>query len=523
MRLGGIVPGSDEERHAVKLVASTLRDIVDHVELVDVPVYTWWWNCSIRYAGLEKPCVLLPYSPPLKASVRPSDLVVVKAERIREIDVEGKIAVIEYPERPEELRLLTYVIGRRNPVAILLVTPRNDLLKSDLILGTPGFTYTPSVPLSVPVICVDQSSFRALTTSGLDIEAESRISRSSAKVVVAGLNGRGELEAHLTSHHDSVIGGFEATPTSVLLLALEHLKRQDLPVNLTIVSYTAREIGDADFTEYHYTWGERYLLRILSNKGKLERTLYSVSIGPLCGEDEVRVAAHPALGKYLESTGVQVDYNHFLLESHPYMELGIPALTITTRKLHSCRNSTGSAKVPVEIVKSAQNTLQLLLGNVKASEDLVRVTRSYAISVVDEQSLELRVEVTKLMDTAQSLNVLRGLKTISRLAYSLVYLACTHPFRVYANASLLGGVSHQALGVLRELLSFCKDEIIVGDGKTFIFMKPAPSFGDFYLANYVAHLAKALKSLVSSEIGKLLCERYLERCVESGAKGHWNR
>lgn len=524
MCVGGVIPGSEEERRAVKLVTGTLRNIVDYIELVDVPVYTWWCSCSVRYGGVEKPCVLLPYSPPLKANIRPRDLVAVRAERVREVDLEGKVAVINYPERPEELRLLTYIVSRRNPAAILMATSQNDLLKSDLVLGSPGFTYAPSVPPSVPVICVDRPTLHAVVSSGLEVEAESRVSRSSAKVVVAGLNGRGELEVHLTSHHDSIIGGFETTPTSILLSVLEHLKRLDLPVNLTIISYTAREIGDADFTEYHYTWGERYLLRILSSKGRLERVLYNVSIGPLCGGGvRVKVAAHPALGKHLESGGVQVDYNHFLLESHPYMELGVPAVTITTRESQSCRNSTCSAKVPAEIAGGVQNILRLILGNVEVSEDLVRITRSYLLSAVEERSLELRVEVAKLTNIVQPSNVSRVVKTISRLAHSLVYLACTHPFRVYANASLLASVSHHALGVLRELLLSCKDEIILGDSKTFTFMKPAPNYADFYLANYVMHSAKVLKSLVSSELGKLLCEHYLERCVESGKKSHRNR
>ncbi|MEM2024983.1 MAG: hypothetical protein QXW94_01675, partial [Desulfurococcaceae archaeon] len=82
-------------------------------------------------------------------------------------------------------------------------------MKSDVVLGSIGYTNYPTVPLNIPVACVDRKTARILSEKGFELEARSEITMRESKIVVGHLNGSGELEAHLTSHHDVLVGEFE--------------------------------------------------------------------------------------------------------------------------------------------------------------------------------------------------------------------------------------------------------------------------------------------------------------------------
>ncbi|MEM4662067.1 MAG: hypothetical protein QXQ73_05270 [Desulfurococcaceae archaeon] len=526
MQLQSILPGSGAEKRAVEHIVSTLRSIADYVSVVDVPVYAWNWRCTVIADGKELPCVLLPYSPPAKLSVRPGNVVSGDLNGLLEANIEGKFVLINYPGRNEELRLAVYLLSRKNPVAVALVTPRSGLLKADVALGTPGYTYLPTTPPSVPVLCVDLEVAKLISTSYVDVEAESNIARGTARVVVAGVNGNSELEVHITSHHDTIIGGIEMTSTNMLLSMAKQLKGQELPVNVTMISYTAREVGDLDLTEYHYTWGERYLLRVLKGKGVLERVLYAIALGPLQSNGELVVAAHPILSKYVEDLHVPVNYNHFLLESHPYMEMGIPALTLMTPNSLLYRNSThglGYNQEKQGVLVKANNVISMLLKNVKPSEDWIRLTWRRILNAVDEQGLELRKEVTRLTDIARFHGVINGLRIITRSAYSLVELACTRPFRVYVHSSLFAGLSRSTLSVLEEITSTCNGEVLVGDGQGYRFLRLMHGFKETFSNLYVEYLVKGLKTVVDNEISKAICMLQIARCIELGEESDRNR
>lgn len=516
MRLRGVLPGSSAEKQAVKHVMDVLRDIVDYVNVVSIPVYTWSWKCAVIVNGKELPCALLPYSPPAELSIKPSDVVSGDLDKLLEADVEGKLVLVNYPGKNEELRLAVYLLSKENPLAIALVTHRDGLLKADVVLGTPGYTYLPTTPPSVPVLCVDFKTAKLLSTGCVDVKAESNVTKSTAQVVVASLNGGGELEVHVTSHHDTIIGGFETTSTSILLSIAKHLKEQRLPLNVTMISYTAREVGDIDLTEYHYTWGERYVLRVLESKGVLGRVPYAVALGPLQFNEEVVVGAHPVLSKYIENLHVVVDHNHFLLESHPYMEVGIPALTLMTPNSLLYRNSTYSfdyVNQRKRVVERVINIISALLRNVKPSEDWVKLARGYIVKTVDEQKLELRKEATRLTDIARFYDVVNGLRAITKTAYSLVELACTRPFRVYVHSSILAGLSRDALSVLEDIVSTCSGEVLVGNGLCYRFLRPVHGFKDCFLSLYVEYLVKSLKTIIDSEISKAICTSQIARWV----------
>jgi len=500
-----------------------LRDIVDHVEVLEIPVYTWRWSCQITSSRGIEPCVLLPYSASLKDTIKPSSVLALKPGEVDKLDIEGKVVLVDYPDAAEKLRFLVYEISCRRPAAVLLVTPRNALLKSDVVLGTPGFTYALSAPLKVPVVCVDRKVASVIASEGADVEFSSNMSKGSGRLIIASLNGRGDLEVHLTSHHDSIIGGSEASPASMLYSVVDYLRKRDLPVNVTVISYTAREVGDFDFTEYHYTWGERYLLKLLESKGKLENVEYSMSISPLSPGNTLKVVAHPALGKYLEDIGVHVSHNHFFLESHPYMEAGIPALVVTSDNSYWHRNTTLSRAYEEGVVARVRELIALLLEKARPSEEWVKATREYILDKTGEACLELRVNLTRLMDLVPRTDALEWVKTTTRLAYSTLYVACTRPLGVYVNSSLVASISSNSMASLRSFLSQCEGGIVVGDQRAYVPVNQLRGLEDFYLDNYAKYLARALKPLIDYEAFKILYRFYVKRCLGDGEKSHWDK
>ena len=512
MKTRNTVAGSRNEKKILDRIKSKLIDIVDSVDILKIPVYTWSSSCTIRIGGIERECVLLPYTPGIETYVHGGSIITGDVNRILGKDLLDKVVLIEYPDTYEEFKWITYLISMKNPQLIIFVV-KGDFLKSDVVLGTPGYTYASTILPSIPVISVDQGTSRLMLNMDFQVKAVSGINTGEAGILIAELNGKGENSIHITTHHDTLLGDYAHISTSLLIKLAEALKKQDLPANTMLISYTAREIGDYEFTEYHYTWGERYLLRIMESRGELDRVIYSVSIGPVHAPSKIRIVGHPALFPDLREVLNRFEFtsNHALLESKPYLDHGIPALTITslmeTWRIH---NSTYKyLDEREEVIDILVDTVVKIINNLKAVDNWVEYMRKHVIEKLDKHKLDIRVEAAKIIDLAGKQKPSKGAKTITRLMNSTMYLACSDPLRVYLVSGLLENLSMDSAFKLREILSSCKGISLIGDNRAYkisSIKQLVKQYVDLIINAYLGEIVTYLRNQVSNEISKIILD-----------------
>ncbi|MEM4952600.1 MAG: hypothetical protein QXR51_00615 [Desulfurococcaceae archaeon] len=518
MSIDGILPGSLKEAQIVKYMKNVLEDLLDQVYVVKIPVYEWSWNCLLEINSTEKPCILLPYSTELELIIKPREVLVVENTNfIDKANIEDKVILVKYPKDPIELRFITNVISKKNPKLILLNTNMPGLLKADVVLSSLGYTYAPTCPLKPPVVSLDETLTKELITRGGVVKAASTIRVNYGNIIVGYLNRGSEYSVHVIAHHDTIIGDFRYSPSYYLLKFIERISNKDLPVNLTIISYTAREIGDVEFTEYHYYWGERYLLRIMENKGELERTLYTIAIGPINISGELKAVSHPVFHRYLHDKNVVIEDNAFLLESHTYMEHGIPSITFTTETSLRYRNSNISfnAEETHETIKRAIDLMETLLNNIKPNDMWIKDVHEHVINKLGETELDVRVEATRLIDLMHQLPVPEGVKAFTRSAYRTFYYYCLQPLELYAESALLPSLSKVNLKSLSKIISVCRSYLVVGNENEYLVLDALPrEFIDQYMNLFLKYNVKKLRSIINNEIIKTTRNKLVRCCKD---------
>lgn len=521
MKLNGIIPGSSEERKAVELLIQEMKNIVDYVDTLNIPVYKWDWSCECESNELVSPCILMPYSQVRPLEIRPSDIVLVKdLNNIvkQSLNLYEKVGIMKYPTSITELRYVLHIVARYDPLAIIFFTEKPGYLKADTVLASFDFTYSPSMPISFPVISMDSTTAENMIKHGGFIKGYSSLEKSTGTIVIGYLNTRGENNIHLFSHHDSIIGEVGQASSFLLLNVLKGIKIsiEELPVNIIMVSYTAREIGDAEFTSYHYTWGERYLLRIMENRGELERTLFSVSIGPLTGEDSLLSIAHPLFHDVLADHNLTIRDNHFALESHPYMEYGIPSVVFIDHGSTYYRNSTlkpdtkGSYNSIVKLSRIILN----LIKKYNISLDIVDYIRRYTYQVMNEQPVEVRTIVARAIDLLKpySNNIFEFLRVFTRVSYMYFHTTCSDPVKAHLDYSMWSSLSKNNTALLDELLSTCRHDLLVKTNACNTWIsKPLEFFKQEFKKNLKENIVKYLSSLLNYEITKKTCINRVER------------
>lgn len=257
------------------------------------------------------------------------------------VDVKGKVIILRQSLDEKLLRLVVYLAVVRGASGLILTSEQGGVLKASVVVGSPGYSYVRSLPVSISVVAVPLDPLDLYESRRVVIRVKANVEEFKGRIIMGGLNGKGDREVHIIGHHDSILGGFESTPTRLILeLARDKAVRELSKIaNLVFISYTARELGDPEFREYNYTWGERYLLKIIAERGGIENILYSIELGPLIYGRSLEAWGHPLLLKPLVGTGVARGENTALLESHPYIEHGVPSITLTNRESLVYRNT----------------------------------------------------------------------------------------------------------------------------------------------------------------------------------------
>jgi len=506
LNYNSITPGSVEEGKLSSRILSDLRESLDWVKSIDVPVLKWSCECSIEAGNKASSCILLPYSSGLHGEFKHGDLVWIRDPReILFVDVKGKVIILRQSLDEKLLRLVAYLAVVRGASGLILTSEQRGVLKASVVVGSPGYSYVRSLPVSIPVVAVPLDPLDLSESRGVVIRVKANVEGSRGRIIIGGLNGKGDREVHIIGHHDSILGGFESTPTRLILeLARDKAVRELSKIaNLVFVSYTARELGDPEFREYNYTWGERYLLKIIAERGGIENILYSIALGPLIYGRSLEAWGHPLLLKPLVETGVARGENTALLESHPYIEHGVPSITLTNRESLVYRNTNLqiSRDFSTTLLRELVNTLTYLTTHLAPLDDWVNVLRRHAYERVGEAILEARIEATRLLDTAQR-EGFRGVYKATRLSHNLLYAACIDPLEYYLDSSMWAGLSWESIKGLEKLLEGCRGLLFIGSEEGYVSYSSVVGFIEGVLSGVRGVALKKLKSRIDNELIK---------------------
>jgi len=522
-----VLPGSEEERKYTRVLLRKLRDTVDWVKVVRFPVYAWSSECGVEINGVVYDCAALPYSPPVTLDTKPE--IVRHAGSRASSELRDNVVLAKYPESYVELRWLYYILSKASTELVVFYTNR-DFLKADTVLGTAGLTFNPSTLPRVPVICVTSKVAGLLVKRHATVRVSTRVSSGEALLILAGINGPGESVIHVVGYHDTILGDPSKTSSRVLPEIARYLKSRERRASIVLVSSSAREIGDWQFTEYHLAWGLRYLLELLDARGELSRVHGAVVLGPIHAAGSLRLVAHPALREVVLSetrelsANVTIDYNHALLESYLYATKGIPALTATTLpRTWWYYNSTLESQRGDEDNLVSRLTARLV--NRLAESDyslLLRELEDYVVKSLGEVGLEIRSVVFRARSLSRVLSARDYVREITKLGYTTFYTMCSDPLAINVQSDLLVDLSESAVNSLRRNLEECRGDLVIGNSDWYVVARAGSLLVEAFLRGYVERTVKNKNTLIDSSIVRFLCERAL-KVSSHGVEEHRNR
>lgn len=495
-----MIPGSDQERLVVRELRERLDEVADELYYVELPVYVWNHDCTLFVGGREEPCAHLPYTARLEREIGPGEIVYIDGEvdRLPEnLDLKGKVVFVQYPRSYLNLRLLVYELAFRRPELVVLIS--GDYLKFDVVLASPGISDLPSLPLPICVISTSVSVAKKALERGFEIRARSRISHGRGIILVARLNGVGENEVHIVTHHDVLLGDFESTPSSVLDKILKRLKELNMRPNTVAISYTSRELGDYMFTEYHFGWGERYFLSLAESKGLLDQVLYAIAIGPVHSEQGIMAHAHPVFSAVDlgDGTLAGMDYNLAFMEGEIYSRHGVPSVTLTTLpRTWSVHNTNTRFSIGGNLADKLVELVLDVLCKSHPSDDWFNIARKATYNLLGEISLEGRLAYSRLLDASSKYGPRKGLRELTRSIHGVIGIACNDPMFTKVFSGLGVPLSQFVLGEIASILEHCHGEVIVSSRDFTITLMSSRDHIIQYLNSYTEYWLKRLDALV---------------------------
>jgi Iap family predicted aminopeptidase len=304
---GDLVAGSPHEREFLQWLLAFLDTPSIWFHLSPVEVLHWQdAGTRLEVEGAALPGLAMPYSQATSVEGR---LVQVDG------DVEGNIAVAEFPPDVDDAKYVVIDAARRGAAAVVFTgrPPRRIV-----VAGEHGYKFD-AAPTPVPAASFEDVGSYVGRRARLEVNTKSRVTYSYSLVAFNSFENTPMISAHwdhwLVGATDNCAG------VEAAVLAFSELVADDVPVALGL--FTAEE-GVAPHTpSFYWAWGSLNYL-------KRWRPTLLVNID-VVGVGTPRIYATPYLHEALKGLG-PVEAPEAYFDSVHYERWGLPSVTISSLK-----------------------------------------------------------------------------------------------------------------------------------------------------------------------------------------------
>gem|GEM_PF-702596 len=300
-----LVAGSPEEREFLQWLITALDapGVWFHLSPVEV---LYWRDVGTRLevGGAELRGLAMPYS---RGAVVEGRLVPVDG------DVEGNIAVAEFPQDLDDAKYVVIDAARRGAAAVIFTgsPPRRVVVTSEL-----GFKLD-SAPPPVPVASIEGVKGLLGERGRLEVNVQTRVTYSYSLIAFNSFENTPMVSAHwdhwLSGATDNCAG------VEAAVVAFSELVAEDVPIALGL--FTAEEGVAPHVPSFYWSWGSYNYLRRW-------RPTFLVNID-VVGVGTPRIYAPPYLHGQLERLG-PVENQQAYFDSVHYERWGLPSVTISS-------------------------------------------------------------------------------------------------------------------------------------------------------------------------------------------------
>jgi len=335
-----VVPGTPREYEVVHKLRELFSEFSDWVKLVDTPTSSWVEHeCFIEVENTVVKCHAMPYVDRVEVDGRIIWGSVVDGRLVLSGDVDGAVVFTPFPKELEEVKYIALELAKRGAVAAVFYDEERTTYRRVVLTGSETYSFNYGSPPPIPVVSVllsDVARYRksAHVKARVFVDARTRHGLVS-KTIMAGVNGSGESEIHVTAHHDHWFTGFSDNLVGLeAVYQLIRRAREWRGANIVFISFSSEEIGAPNYAGWYWAWGSRYYLRLLREKNMVEGIIANINIDALY-RYPLELYGNPSLKACVDSivgafNAVYKGFDHTDFDSFSYTLQGVPAITITT-------------------------------------------------------------------------------------------------------------------------------------------------------------------------------------------------
>ncbi|ABN70259.1 aminopeptidase Iap family-like protein [Staphylothermus marinus F1] len=431
------IAGSEAEHQIASAIKEYFKEYSDWVKILKVPLDTWEEiNCTISFHDNVLDCKSMPFTLSGEVEGEPVFADYLGNKIVSNKQVSDSIVFIPFPDDPDDSKYVVLKLYEHGAKAVVFYDILPGRYRRMVIIGDEDYSFSHGAPSPIPVASIKKEDYLRIYK-----EMPRRIVfRSKTKIthnvhgytVVAGINGRGDREIHVTAHHDHWFNGFSDNMVGVELLIqlMKKYRKSWNGYNLVFISYTAEESGSPYFTSWYWIWGSRYYLELLEARNDTSKIIADVNVDAIYTYP-LHFNANPSLtdciNKLVEGgRGIYDGYDYTDFDSYSYTLHGIPAMTLHTFKemkhiYHT--NLDDGSEVYDHIITNALETLDDTVRCINNNMPKYKhITKYIKEKLGDKAPLEARNLVSKLETINNKINEEASIRIITRELSSIIYV-----------------------------------------------------------------------------------------------------
>ncbi len=446
------VPGLDNEDKIVFVLKEMFSEYSDWIKIENIPTDTWYEEeCLVETNNLSIKCYTMPYVNTVEVTGSLEEAIIV-GNKIVSRDIENKIVAIEFPKELDASKYIVLELYRKGASAVMFYDTELDKVRRTVMNGDITYSFHHGSPPPIPVVSIKYKDYVLLKKKPNKIRISIRaktLHSVNGKIFIAGINGRGEKEIHLTAHHDHWFQGFSDNliGLEILYRIMQKIYNKWSEENLVFISYTSEEIGGPNYTSWYWIWGSRYFLKNIEERGIIDNILFNINFDALYREP-IYIHGNPVLMKCIEKMSRKHQiyykgYDYMDFDSFSYTLHGVPALTINTldnmEEIYHSNYDDGRGFQYNVLNKSIETALELLRCIVHEKPRYNLLVNYIKTRMGDKIPLETRILVSKLETLGEKIaDEQERIRFVTKLFTHITYIPGLKP--IYSS-DILGEIT----------------------------------------------------------------------------------